>query len=126
MIDSAILDAIAFDANGPVSANVQRHDTSEMLTLAWMNRTSVAEMFATGPVHNYIRNPLWCKGESSGQTRTLVELRLDRAGATLPVLVEQTGVAGHTGRRDCFFVAARDGEVPEMAAPLVLPAPLYG
>jgi phosphoribosyl-AMP cyclohydrolase len=55
-----------------------------------------------------------------------VELRLDCDGDALLLLVEQHGVACHTGRRDCFFRAARDGALEEIAAPLVAPEALYG
>jgi len=96
--------------------------------LAWMNRAAVAETLATGRVCYFSRsrNKLWRKGETSGQTQRLVELRLDCDGDALLVLVEQTGVACHTGRRDCFFRAARGGEWHEIAAPLVDEHVLYG
>jgi phosphoribosyl-AMP cyclohydrolase len=56
----------------------------------------------------------------------LKELRIDCDGDTLLVLVDQAGVACHTGRRNCFFRASRDGELVEIAAPLVSPETLYG
>jgi len=71
------------------------------------------------------RGQLWRKGESSGQVQRLVELRLDCDTDTLLLLVEQTGVACHTGRRNCFFTAWRGGELVEIAAPLVAPDELY-
>jgi phosphoribosyl-AMP cyclohydrolase len=123
----ALLDAVAFDANGLVPAVAQQHDTGEVLMLAWMSREAVAETLATGRVCYFSRsrNRLWRKGESSGQTQRLVELRLDCDGDALLVLVDQTGVACHTGRRDCFFRAARDGEWRELAAPLISEDVLY-
>jgi phosphoribosyl-AMP cyclohydrolase len=122
------LDAIAFDADGLVPAVAQQHDTGEVLMLAWMNREAVAETLATGRVCYYSRGrkQLWRKGETSGQTQRLVELRLDCDGDALLLLVDQTGVACHTGRRDCFFRAAGDGGWRELAAPLISPAALYG
>ena len=79
--------------------------------LAWMNREAVAETLATGRVCYWSRSrgALWRKGETSGQVQRLVELRVDCDGDTLLLLVEQTGVACHTGRRTCFYRAARDG-----------------
>jgi phosphoribosyl-AMP cyclohydrolase len=58
--------------------------------------------------------------------QTLKELRVDCDGGTLLLLVDQWGVACHTGRRNCFFRAARDGALVEIAAPLMDPEALYG
>jgi len=123
-----VLDAIAFDANGLVPAIAQQHDTGEVLMMAWMNRDAVLETLATGHVCYFSRsrNRLWRKGESSGQQQRLVELRLDCDGDTVLLLVDQLGVACHTGRRDCFFRAARDGGLVEIADPLVSQDALYG
>jgi phosphoribosyl-AMP cyclohydrolase len=128
MTHDAILDAIGFDAQGLVPAIAQQHDTGEVLMLAWMNRDSVAETLATGQACYFSRsrNRLWRKGESSGQRQRLVELRLDCDGDTILLLVDQHGVACHTGRRDCFYRAARDCKLIEIADPLVAPAALYG
>jgi phosphoribosyl-AMP cyclohydrolase len=96
--------------------------------LAWMNRDAVAETLATSRVCYFSRsrNALWRKGETSGQVQHLKELRVDCDGDTLLLLVHQEGVACHTGRRNCFFRAARDNEWVEIAAPLVSPETLYG
>jgi len=122
-----ILTAIAFDADGLVPAIAQQHDTGEVLMLAWMNREAVAETLATGQVCYFSRSRsrLWRKGETSGQVQRLRELRIDCDGDALLLLVDQTGVACHTGRRSCFYRAARDGELAEIAAPLVPPEVLY-
>ncbi len=125
---SALLDAIRFDAAGLVAAIAQQHDTGEVLMLAWMNREAVAETLATGRVCYFSRSRgrLWRKGESSGQVQLLVELRVDCDGDALLLLVNQDGVACHTGRRNCFYRAVRDGELVEIAAPEIDPAKLYG
>jgi len=122
-----ILAAIAFDAGGLVPAIAQQHDTGEILMLAWMNREAVAETLATGQVCYFSRSRgrLWRKGETSGQVQHLRELRIDCDGDALLLLVDQTGVACHTGRRSCFYRAARDGTLVEIAAPLVPPEALY-
>ncbi len=123
----AMLDAIRFDANGLVAAIAQQHDSGEVLMLAWMNRDAVAKTLETGRVCYWSRSrgKLWRKGESSGQTQTLVDLRLDCDGDTLLVLVDQLGVACHTGRHNCFFRALREDALAEIAAPLVDPVALY-
>jgi phosphoribosyl-AMP cyclohydrolase len=125
---SPLLDTIAFDANGLVAAIAQQHDTGEVLMLAWMNRDAVVETLATGRVCYYSRSRqrLWRKGESSGQTQYLVQMRLDCDGDALLLLVNQTGVACHTGRRSCFYRAAEDGAWAEITAPEVAPETLYG
>ena len=128
MDSKSILDAISFDANGLVPAIAQQHDTGEVLMMAWMTAEAVAETLATGRVCYFSRSrgKLWRKGESSGQQQRLIELRLDCDGDTVLLLVEQLGVACHTGRRDCFYRAARDGQLVEIADPLVAPEQLYG
>ena len=128
MATQAVLDQVRFDANGLVPAIAQQHDTGEVLMLAWMNREAVAETLATGRVCYFSRSrgALWRKGETSGQVQHLRELRVDCDGDTLLLLVDQHGVACHTGRRSCFFRAVRDGVLVEIAAPLVSPEQLYG
>ena len=123
-----ILDYIRFDSAGLVAAVAQQHDTGEVLMLAWMNRDAVMETLATGRVCYWSRSrgALWRKGETSGQTQRLVELRLDCDGDSLLLLVDQHGVACHTGRRSCFYRAMRDGALVEISSPLVTPAELYG
>jgi len=128
MTDPDILSAIRFDAAGLVPAIAQQHDTGEVLMMAWMNREAVQETLATHRVCYFSRsrNALWRKGETSGQVQHLKDLRIDCDGDTLLLLVDQQGVACHTGRRNCFFRAVRDGALEEIAAPLVAPETLYG
>src|SRR5690349_16795771 len=118
-----LLDGITFGPDGLVPAIAQQHDTGEVLMLAWMNREAVAETLATQRVCYFSRSrgALWRKGETSGQVQHLKELRVDCDGDTLLLLVDQEGVACHTGRRNCFFRAARDAALVEIAAPLVSP-----
>ena len=128
MSDAAILDAIAFDAAGLVPAIAQQHDTGEVLMLAWMNREAVAETLATGRACYYSRSraKLWRKGETSGQVQRVVEFRVDCDLDTVLLLVDQPGVACHTGHRSCFFTALRDGAAQEIAPVVIHPATLYG
>lgn len=123
-----MLDEIRFDAAGLVAAVAQQHDTGEVLMLAWMNRDALAETLETGRVCYWSRSrgALWRKGETSGQTQRLVELRVDCDGDSLLLRVDQHGVACHTGHRSCFYRAAQDGAWVETAAALVAPADLYG
>ena len=124
----ALLKEIRFDSAGLVPAIAQQHDTGEVLMVAWMNADAVQETLGTGQVCYWSRSRqvLWRKGESSGQTQRLVEARVDCDGDTLLLLVEQAGVARHTGRRSCFYRAVRDGRLVTIAEPEVDPADLYG
>lgn len=123
-----LIAAVRFDTRGLVPAIAQQHDTGEVLMMAWMNAESLDETLATGRACYYSRSRggLWRKGESSGQVQSVVDLRLDCDGDTLLLLVDQKGVACHTGRRNCFFLAPRDGELTEIAQPQVSPESLYG
>jgi phosphoribosyl-AMP cyclohydrolase len=122
------IDAIQFDADGLVPAIAQQHDTGEILMVAWMNRDAVRVTLEEGRACYWSRSrkALWRKGETSGQTQVLKELRLDCDGDTVLLLVEQEGVACHTVRRNCFFRAWRDGDWVEIAQPLIAPEALYG
>jgi phosphoribosyl-AMP cyclohydrolase len=118
---------LAFDADGLIPAIAQQHDTGEVLMLAWMNRDAIEETLATGRVCYWSRSRrnLWRKGETSGQAQALVELRVDCDQDCLLLLVDQKGVACHTGRRNCFFTAIKDGAARAIAAVTVDPATLY-
>ena len=122
------LNAIKFDDDGLVPAIAQQHDTGEVLMFAWMNRDAVRATLDEGRVCYWSRSrgKLWRKGETSGQTQVLKDFRLDCDGDTVLLLVEQEGVACHTGRRNCFFRAWRGGGWAEIAGPLVAPEELYG
>lgn len=124
----ALLATVRFDAAGLVPAIAQQHDTKEVLMMAWMNRAALDETLRTGRVCYFSRsrNALWRKGEASGQVQHLKELRIDCDGDTVLLLVHQEGVACHTGRRSCFYRAAREGGLVEIMAPSVDPVQLYG
>ena len=124
----AALDRLSFDRDGLVPAIAQQHDTGEVLMMAWMNRAAIEETLRTGRVCYWSRSrkSLWRKGERSGQTQALVELRIDCDNDCLLLLVDQTGVACHTGRRSCFFTALRDGTPVIVSEVRVDPPKLYG
>jgi phosphoribosyl-AMP cyclohydrolase len=124
----AILKEIRFDDAGLVLAVAQQHDTGDVLMVAWMNADAIRETLETGRVCYWSRSrgKLWRKGESSGQVQALKEMRIDCDGDSILLLVEQTGVACHTGRRNCFFRAVRDGKLVTIADVEVDPKALYG
>jgi phosphoribosyl-AMP cyclohydrolase len=123
-----LLALVSFNADGLVPAIAQQHDTGEVLMMAWMNRDAIDETLSTGRVCYYSRSRagLWRKGETSGQVQHLKELRIDCDGDTLLLLVDQTGVACHTGRRSCFYRAAKDGTIETIFEVETSPERLYG
>ncbi len=128
MQTETIINEITFTADGLVPAIAQQHDTGEVLMVAWMNADAVTETLDTGRVCYWSRSrqSLWRKGESSGQIQQLIEMRLDCDADTLLVLVDQSGVACHTGRRNCFFRAVRNGALVTISDVEIDPAKLYG
>ena len=120
--------ALSLDSNGLIPAIAQQHDSGEVLMMAWMNREALAETLATGRVCYWSRSRarLWRKGETSGQIQRLVELRLDCDGDTLLLLVDQTGVACHTGRRSCFYRTVTEDDLQDRLPVERDPKALYG
>jgi phosphoribosyl-AMP cyclohydrolase len=118
---------IKFGADGLVPAIAQQHDTGEILMMAWMNRDAVRASLAEGRACYWSRSRarLWRKGETSGQVQLLREMRLDCDGDAVLLLVDQEGVACHTGRRSCFFRSWREGAWAAIAAPIISPEALY-
>jgi phosphoribosyl-AMP cyclohydrolase len=94
-----------FDANGLVSAIVVDHATNDVLMLAHMNAEALARTIASGDAWYYSRSrqSLWRKGETSGNTQRVVEIRVDCDQDAVLLRVEQHGPACHTGSRSCFY-----------------------
>ena len=97
--------ALKWNDEGLIPVIAQQYDTQETLMLAWMNAASLQETLATGRMCYWSRSrqSLWRKGDTSGHTQMLKELRMDCDGDTLLALVDQKGAACHTGQRSCFF-----------------------
>ncbi len=123
-----IIESLTFDQAGLIPAVAQQFDSGEVLMMAWMNRDAVAATLREGRAVYWSRSrgALWRKGETSGQTQELKELRWDCDNDTILLLVEQTGVACHTGRRNCFFNAVRDGKIQVISEIEIAPDKLYG
>ena len=123
-----ISERIQFNELGLVPVVTQQYNTVEVLMVAWMNLEALYETLSTGHLHYFSRSRqrLWKKGERSGQTQSLVELRLDCDGDALLALVNQTGVACHTGRRTCFFTQLSETEVREFRDVIKNREELYG
>jgi phosphoribosyl-AMP cyclohydrolase len=102
-----------FDAAGLVTCVATDAATGEVLMVAHMNDEALRRTIASGEAWYFSRsrNALWRKGETSGQTQRVVEMRLDCDQDAVWIRVEQTGAACHTGRRSCFYrqVSAAEG-----------------
>jgi phosphoribosyl-AMP cyclohydrolase len=124
---AAVLSRLKFNADGLVPAIAQQFDTGEVLMMAWMNKDAVAETLETGRVCYFSRSRggLWRKGETSGQQQRLKDFLVDCDGDTILLKVDQDGVACHTGRRTCFYTAARPEGLTEVAAVQISPEELY-
>lgn len=96
---------LRFDGNGLIPAVVQDARTGRVLTLAYMNRESLAITLREGRTCFYSRSrrTLWRKGETSGNVQRVVRVTADCDGDALLVEVEPAGPACHTGRESCFF-----------------------
>lgn len=112
--------ALTFNDQGLLPAIAQQHDTGEVLMLAWMNAASIAETLKQNRVVYWSRSrsAFWRKGDTSGHTQRLVEMRFDCDRDCLLLLVDQAGPACHTGRRSCFYTAVRDGDETELSQPV--------
>ena len=102
-----------FDASGLVTCVATDAATGDVLMVAHMNEEALRRTIASGEAWYFSRsrNALWRKGESSGQTQRVVEMRMDCDQDAVWIRVEQQGAACHTGRRSCFYrtVTTTDG-----------------
>ena len=94
-----------FDNNGLVAAIAQDAETGEVLMLAWMNAEALARTLETRRATYWSRSrgEIWVKGETSGQTQDVIEIRVDCDQDAVLLKVRQTGGACHTGRESCFY-----------------------
>ena len=121
------LSEVNFNQDGLIPAIAQQYDSGEILMMAWMNeeaiRITLAEQVACYWTRS--RNKLWRKGESSGQTQKLHNILLDCDGDTVILKVDQTGVACHTGRHNCFYKELTSEGIIEAHPVIISPDDLY-
>jgi len=94
-----------FGADGLIVAAATDCKTGALLMIAYMNAEALAKTIETGEAWYWSRSrkELWRKGETSGHTQAVRELRVDCDQDAIELVVEQTGPACHTGRRTCFY-----------------------
>ena len=100
----ALLARVRFTDDGLVPAIAQQHDSGEVLMMAWMTGDTLRETLTTGRAVYFSRSrgERWAKGDTSGHTQQVREVRLDCDADTVLLLVDQVGGACHTGERTCF------------------------
>ncbi len=129
MNTQVLIAQVAFDADGLVIAIAQDAATNEVLMVAYMNAATLRQTLETGLMTYWSRSrrQVWVKGETSGRTQHVKEVRLDCDGDALLFKVEQHGGAAcHTGRRSCFFRRFEAGALVETDAPMFDPDEVYG
>ncbi|MEJ6394708.1 phosphoribosyl-AMP cyclohydrolase [Gymnodinialimonas sp. 2305UL16-5] len=111
--------SLRYDANGLIPCIAQQEGTGEVLMMAWMTREAVERTLETRRVTYWSRSrqAFWIKGETSGHTQDLVDLRVDCDRDCLLAIVRQTGPACHTNRRVCFYTSVTQGKEVELMAP---------
>jgi len=126
--DTNWLDAVKWNADGLAPVITQESSTGKVLTLAWMNRESLAKTRKLGLAVYWSRSrqKLWQKGEQSGHVQRVKDIRLDCDGDALLLSVEQVGgIACHTGRHACFFYGLEQKGWVEQDAVLKSPEDIY-
>ena len=95
---------LRWDADGLIPAVVQETETGEVLMVAWMDDEALHRTLTTRRATYFSRSrgELWVKGETSGHTQHVHEVRLDCDGDTVLLVVDQAGPACHTGAATCF------------------------
>ena len=114
VLDPAVAARLKRTGDGLVPAVVQQHGSGEVLMLGWMDDEALHRTLTTGrgTYWSRSRQEYWVKGETSGHTQRVVEVRLDCDGDTILLTVDQTGPACHTGSETCW------GERPSFLANL--------
>ena len=122
------LNEVPWDGQGLIPVVTQEFSSGRVLTLAWMNRESLAETAKSGEAVYWSRSrkKLWRKGEESGHTQKVRELRLDCDSDAILLRVDQVGgIACHTGRESCFFRKLENGRWVATDPVLKDPAAIY-
>ncbi len=110
---------LTYNEAGLIPVIAQDATSGEVLMMAWMNVDAVRQTLETRRLTYWSRSrqSFWIKGETSGHTQELVDLRVDCDRDCLLAVVHQVGVACHTGRRNCFYTSVVDGEEIELMQP---------
>ena len=125
------LDSLTWTADGLIPVIAQELHTKDVLMFAWMDREALTRTAALGDAVYYSRSRqrLWHKGEESGHTQRVHEIRIDCDADVVLLTIEQLGhtpgIACHTGRHSCFFQVLKDGAWQSVDPVLKDPASIY-
>ncbi len=101
-----------FDADGLIPVAVTDAGAGRLLMLAYMSAEALSKTIDTGEAWYWsrTRRKLWRKGETSGNTQAVREIRTDCDQDAIELVVDQTGPACHTHRQSCFYRSVVKGE----------------
>jgi len=120
---------LAFEkCGGLIPAIVQDHARGEVLMMAYMNREAWEATLSTGKATFWSRSrkQLWIKGESSGHTQLVQEIRVDCDADTILLrVIQQGGAACHTGHPSCFYRQVTGNELVTISEPVFDPKEVY-
>jgi len=122
------LNEVKWDAQGLVPVIAQDAASGDVLMFAWMNREALERTAQCGEAVYWSRSrrKLWHKGEESGHTQKVREMRIDCDNDVILLKIEQTGgIACHTGRRSCFFQRYESGQWSSVDPVLKDPSEIY-
>ncbi|MEO8636335.1 MAG: bifunctional phosphoribosyl-AMP cyclohydrolase/phosphoribosyl-ATP diphosphatase HisIE [Gemmatimonadales bacterium] len=120
MTQETWLEKVRFGPDGLVPVVAQDRRNGNLLMVAWADCEALRRTRATGLAHYWSRSrkALWQKGESSGHSQRVAEIRLDCDADTVLYRVDQTGPACHTGEPTCFFTTVQpDGTTATLPDP---------
>jgi phosphoribosyl-AMP cyclohydrolase len=122
------LDELPWNSDGLIAVVAQDFSSQRVLTVAWMNREALQETVNSQQAVYWSRSRkrLWRKGEESGHTQKVREVRIDCDADAILLKVEQVGgIACHTGRESCFFRKLENGKWVTMDPVLKDPTAIY-
>ena len=128
-MDLSFLDGLKYDANGLIPCVAQDAETGEVLMVAYMNKDSLKDTVEKKLASYWSRSrqKYWVKGESSGNTQEVKEIRFDCDKDSVLIKIKQNGgSACHTGMRSCFHFKVTDSDLVEDGDKVFNPDDFYG
>ena len=107
---------LVYNAAGLIPVIAQDSQSKDVLMMAWMNEEAINKTLETGKATYWSRsrNAFWIKGETSGHTQNVIDIRVDCDRDCILLIVDQVGPACHTNRISCFYTSVREGFEEEL------------